>query len=355
MENAKSELPPIGKVSPEIFNEIILPQLGRKRSSVLVGPRHGVDIGVCDLGHNQVMVTTTDPVFIVPPYGWERSAWFAVHILASDAVTSGLPPTYMTIDLNLPMSITRNELETMWGVIHRESEKMGMAIVSGHTGRYEGCEYPMVGGATVICIGPADKYVTPAMARVGDKIIVTKGAAVEAAGLFACTFPDRVAKAYDEKTAREAEEVFWQMSVVDDALTAVEVGVHDEGVTAMHDATECGVWGGLFEVAEASEVGMVVHKEDIILQPVIAKVCSLFEINPYSSISEGTLIATVRPGKAHEVEKRLNDRGILTSIVGEVVPEEEGMHVFIEGKKTVLEHPRVDPFWQAFGKAAEMR
>ena len=266
MGNAKSELPPIGKVSPEIFNEIILPQLGRKRSSVLVGPQHGVDIGVCDLGHGQVMVTTTDPVFIVPPYGWERSAWFAVHILASDAVTSGLPPTYMTIDLNLPMSITRDELETMWGVIHRESEKMGMAIVSGHTGRYEGCEYPMVGGATVICIGSADKYVTPAMARVGDSIIITKGAAVEAAGLFACTYPQRVAEAYGEKTAREAEEVFWQMSVVEDALTAVEVGVRDEGVTAMHDATECGVWGGLFEVAEASEVGMVVHKDDIILQ-----------------------------------------------------------------------------------------
>ena len=83
----KTELPAIGKVSSEIFDEIILPRLGRVRPEILMGPRHGVDVGVVDLGHGQVMVTTTDPIFVVPPYGWERSGWFAVHILASDAVT----------------------------------------------------------------------------------------------------------------------------------------------------------------------------------------------------------------------------------------------------------------------------
>lgn len=355
MSNVKSDLPAIGKISPEIFNEILLPQLGRQRDTVLVGPQHGVDIGVCDIGSGRVMVTTTDPVFIVPPYGWERSAWFAVHILASDAVTSGLAPTYMTIDLNLPMAITRDELDTMWRVIHRECDKIGMAIVSGHTGRYEGCGYPMVGGATVICIGDADKYITPAMARVGDRIIITKGAAIEAAGLFACTYPQRVAEAYGKEAADEAEEVFWQMSVVDDALTAVEAGVRDEGVTSMHDATECGIWGGLFEVAEASGVGMAIHKDDIILQPIIAKVCTLFGIDPYSSISEGTLIITCLPHKADEVVQRLSAKGIPSSIVGEVVPKAEGMNVFEGGVKRELVHPRVDPFWQAFGKAAEAK
>ena len=135
-----------------------------------------------------------------------------------------------------------------------------MAVVSGHTGRYEGCEYPMIGGATVIGIGPRDRYVTPDMAVPGDVVILTKGAAIEAAGLFAVTFPERVAQRYGEQAAREAEEIFWQMSVVEDALTAVEAGVREDGVTAMHDATECGVLGGLFEVARASGVGMTIDR-----------------------------------------------------------------------------------------------
>jgi hydrogenase expression/formation protein HypE len=348
----KAQMPDIGKVSADIFDEIILPHLGRKRSEVLVGPQNGVDVGVVDLGNGQVMVTTTDPIFVVPPYGWERSGWFAVHILASDAATSGLAPTHITMDLNLPLSITRDEFEKLWQVMHRECDKIGMAVISGHTGRYEGCEYPMIGGATVICIGSKDKYVTPTMARVGDSIIITKGAAVEASGLFAVTFPQKVAERYGETVAKEAEEIFWQMTVVEDALTAVEAGVRDNGVTAMHDATECGVWGGLFEIAQASKVGVVVDKEKIIVQDVVRKVCDLFSIDPYSSISEGTLIITCRPHKANEVIQRLSNKGILASIVGEVVPMEKGMHYFDNGKEIELVHPKVDPFWVAFGKAA---
>ena len=348
----KAQLPDIGKVSSEIFDEIILPQLGRKCSRILVGPQHGVDVGVADLGNNQVMVTTTDPIFVVPPYGWERSGWFAVHILASDAATSGIAPTYITMDLNLPLSITRQEFEELWSVMHRECDKIGMAIISGHTGRYEGCEYPMIGGATVICIGAKERYVTPNMAQVGDEIIITKGAAIEAAGLFAVTFPQQVADRYGPEVAEEAEKIFWQMSVVEDALTAVEAGVREDGVTAMHDATECGVWGGLVEVAEASKVGMTVEKEKIIVQDNVRKVCDLFKIDPYSSISEGTLIITVKPHKSQEVLKRLKDKGIPASSVGEVVENRKGLQLFEDGKSRPLEHPKVDPFWAAFGKAA---
>lgn len=44
----------------------------------------------------------------------------------------------------------------------------------------------------------------------GDVVILTKEAAIEATGLFAVTFPDRVAQRYGEKAARAAEEIFWR-------------------------------------------------------------------------------------------------------------------------------------------------
>lgn len=346
-----SELPAIGKISPEIFDEIILPRLGAKSDKILVGPRHGVDVGVVDLGGDQVMALTTDPFFIVPQYGWERAAWFATHILASDAATSGLRPTYFTVDLNLPLSVTREALETMWITVHQECEKIGMSVITGHTGRYEGTDFPMVGGATVVCVGPKSRYITPNMARVGDQVIVTKGAAIEATGLFAATFPQLVAERYGADFARQAEEVFWMMSVVDDAMTAVSVGVRDDGVTTMHDATECGVWGGLFEIAQASGVGMQIDKDKIIVREEARKICEMFQIDPYASISEGTLLATCRPHRAQQVVRVLADKGIEASIVGEVTPAENGMRVHQGTGSRELTHPRVDPFWRAFGEA----
>jgi hydrogenase expression/formation protein HypE len=344
------DLPEIGKISPEIFDEVIFPHLGRKDPSVIVPPQNGVDVGVVDIGGGNVMAMTCDPVFVVPQYGWERAAWFAVHILASDAATSGLAPRYMTIDLNLPLSITKEDFVTLWSAMHRECEKIGIAVVSGHTARYQGTDYPMIGGATVMSVGPSDRYVTPAMASSGEDVIITKGPAIEAAALFAVTFPHLVASAFGEEFAARAEEIFWQMSVVDDAMTAVTVGVRDEGVTAMHDATECGLWGGLYEVARASGVGMTIEKEKIPILEEAAKICELFKMDPYCAISEGTLIITCKKEKTDEVISSLAARDIPAAAIGETLPESEGVRLAAEGRTRPLEHPRVDPFWEAYGR-----
>jgi hydrogenase maturation factor len=348
-----SQLPEIGKISAEVFDELIYPHLGRRRRSVLVGPKHGVDIGIVDIGGGKVMALTTDPVFIVPEYGFERAAWFAIHILCSDAVTSALKPSYLSIDLNLPLSMTREELEIVWRKMDSECQKMGVAIVCGHTARYTGCNYPMVGGATVISVGEKSHYVTPQMARPGDRIVITKGAAIEATGIFALAFKDRIREYFGEEFSRRAEDIFYQMSVVEDALTAASVGTRERGVTSMHDATECGVWGGLYEVAKASRVGMRVKKEKIIVLDEVEKICSKFGMDPYSSISEGTLIITCKEKKVERLLKKLAQKSIAASVVGEVIPENRGIILVEKGRERRLEHPRVDPFWPAFARAIE--
>lgn len=347
------EFPTVGKISGDIFNKVILPQLGHRDPRVLVPPQHGVDIGVVEVSPGVVMALTTDPVFIVPAYGWKRAAWFAIHILASDAVTSGLPPRYMTIDLNLPMSMTESQFIQMWNTMHEECVKLGISIVSGHTARYHGTDYPMVGGATVMSVGSKDSYVTPAMARPKDAIIVTKGAAIEATGLFAATFPEKIKAIFGDEFAKRAEEIFWQMSVVGEAMTAVSVGVRDRGVTSMHDATECGVFGGLVEVAQASGNGMRIEKEKILVSPEAEAICREFGMNPYTAISEGTLIITCVPESAGEVMRRIKKRGIPASVVGEITESDGSIIITENGIDKELEHPRIDPFWEAFDRAAQ--
>ena len=347
-----AEMPEIGKISPEIFNELIYPRLGAPNDGILVGPQHGVDVGIVEIG-GQAVSFTTDPVFIVPEYGWERAAWFAIHILASDSVTSGLKPRFLSIDLNLPMEITKTQLTTMWDTMHRECEKLGIAVITGHTARYENCHFPMVGGATVIGIGGLDEYVTPKMAKRGDRIIITKGPAIEATGIFAAMFPSLIERELGAEVSRQASSIFYKMSVVEDAMTAIGVGVRDKGVTAMHDATECGIWGGLHEFAQAAGLGVRVEKEEIVVEPCVTEICSYFGIDPYASISEGTLIAACKENKAQEVVKALTRKGIKSSIVGELTKPDKGMVLVEKGKEKKLKHPIVDPFWKAFYGALE--
>jgi hydrogenase maturation factor len=347
-----NEMPEIGKISPEIFNELIFPRLGAKSDKIIVGPQHGVDVGIVEIGGKAVSFTT-DPVFIVPEYGWEKAAWFAIHIIASDSVTSGLRPQFLSIDLNLPMAMTKKELEITWEVIHKECARMGIAVITGHTARYENCHYPMVGGATLVGVGELDEYVTPRFCKAGDKIIITKGPAIEATGIFSAMFPKIIEKEFGTPFNIKVQGIFYKMSVVEDALTAVSVGVREKGVTAMHDATECGVWGGLYELAQAAGLGARIEREKIIIEEGVAEVCRFFDIDPYASISEGTLIIACKENKAEECVVALKRKGIKSAVIGELTPPEKGMVLVEGGKEKKLEHPIVDPFWRAFYGALE--
>ena len=101
----KNNLPKLGKIHPDFFNQHIYSKLGKPDQSIIVGPQNGVDFGVVDLGA-KVMVLSTDPFFIAKELGLEKAAWFAVHIIASDVSVSGIAPQYLAIDLNLPPEIS---------------------------------------------------------------------------------------------------------------------------------------------------------------------------------------------------------------------------------------------------------
>jgi hydrogenase expression/formation protein HypE len=339
---AHDDLPPLGKVPPEFFTRVIYPRLGADDPTIMVKPQHGVDFGVVDLG-DRVMVLSTDPFYIARELGIEKAAWFAVHIIASDVAVSGIPPRYLSIDLNLPPEMTPDELERMWDTVHDECTKLAIAVVTGHTARYAGCTYPMVGGATMIGVDRKEKLIVP-QARPGDLVVVSKGPAVETTGLMSAYFPRYLEEAYGAEFVKKAQDVFLQMSTVKDAQVAASVG----GVTAMHDATECGVFGGLFEIAAHSQVGMTIRVEDIVLQDEIAKTCACFDIDPYVAISEGTLLATVQPKRAQAVVDALAAEGIPASVCGEVRPASDGMRVVTRGTRRPLLHPRADPFWGKF-------
>jgi len=336
------KLPELGKIHPEFFNRVIYPRLGAKDASVLVKPQHGVDFGVVDLG-DKVMVLSTDPFYIARELGVEKAAWFAVHILASDVAVSGIRPRYLSVDLNLPPEMTEDELIRMWKAVDNECKNLGITVVTGHTARYAGCNYPMVGGATVFGIDDKSKLIKPEVG-IGDAIIVTKGPAIETTGLMSAYFPKYLEAQFGKNFVKKTQDVYYQMSTVKDALIAASVG----GVTAMHDATECGVFGGLYEMAAHSSVGMNIYVDDIIIQDEVKKTCECFDMDPYRSISEGTLLATAKKGKAKAIVAALNKEGIPASVAGEAVSAKDGIHI-IDGKtKYKLEHPRIDPFWGKF-------
>jgi hydrogenase expression/formation protein HypE len=342
---SEEKLPELGKIPPEFFDRVIYPRLGANDKSVIIGPRHGVDYGVLKIG-DTCLSFSTDPFFIVPAYGFSRAAWFAFHIIMSDVAVSGLVPKYLTVDLNLPPEMEASELEEMWEAVHKEARKYGVSIITGHTARYAGCNYPMVGGGTAIAIGPESELRGPHKVKSGDKIVITKGPAIETTGLLAISFPQKFIDTFGDEFQKKAENIFYQMSVMDDCAIASKF----PGVHVMHDATECGIMGGLYEMARAGNYGVRIEKDLIVRQDVIMKTCEHFEIDPFIAISEGTLIAIVDPKEADLLVGEFKWKGIVSSVVGEVTDKADGLKIIEKGVSSELMHPKVDPYWSVMEK-----
>ncbi|EHP70148.1 MAG: AIR synthase family protein [Metallosphaera yellowstonensis] len=325
----------LGKIGRKTFDEVIFPNLGERLPEVVVPPSHGVDTGAIDLGGGKVMVVKTDPVFIVPQFGFRKAAWFAVHILASDVMTSGIPPRYALLDLNLPPDMSDEQFKEMWIGLHEAMKEIGVMVVGGHTGRYDGVNYPMVGGFTMLGIGEMEKMGHPRKVRNGDLVIVTKGPAVEATGLLVNLYPSFFKERLPPHLFKEAMDMYWKMSCWKDGLIASKVGVH-----MMHDATEGGLWNALVELSEVTGKRLTIKGDRLFINQAVREVTNLVGIDPFSSISEGTMV--ILTDKV-QVRDELVSQGIEAEIVGKV---EEGDGVYVDGKR--IERPQEDPFWRAF-------
>ncbi len=340
----------IGKIDVDTFSKFLLKRLGHEDETVIVPPLTGVDAGVIDIGNDNVLVIAEDPIFTIPKLPLEMFGWFTVHIGASDVAVMGVKPRYMTYTLLMPPETTDKDFKTIVDSIHKTAKELKIAIVGGHTGFYPGFAAPTIGGITVFAVTDKNSFVTPAGARPGNHVILTKGPAIETAAILSVIRGKELLENNPPSLVNKAKNLSKEMTVVKDALTAMKAG----GVTAMHDATEGGVIGGLFEIANASRVGMDIDESLFIYPDEVRIVCEAFGIDPIAAIAEGSLLITVKRALSENVLHQLKDQQIEASIIGEVTADPHKRNLKrIDGTSVPIAIPDQDPFWPAFFKGLE--
>ncbi|RLM57285.1 hydrogenase expression protein [Halobellus sp. Atlit-31R] len=330
----------LGKVDREFFDEYVFPNLGADRDDVALGPTHGVDFGVLDVDGTAVAIAT-DPVSVLPDLGFERAGRFALDFVLADVAVSGLAPSHLAITFTLPPELDDESFAKLWRSIHAEATDLGVSVVTGHTARYADCSFPWVGGATALGVGDHDDLVRPDGARVGDDVVVTSGPGVEATGLLTSLFPDQFA--LDAATLADAQSRLDDAACVRDAMTAAAAG----GVHAMHDATECGLFGAFVEVADGAGVRFDLSTGDVPILPGVRETTDALGIDMWKATTGGTLVLAVDPDYTADVVAALESEGTAVGVAGQVTA---GSGVVVDGEK--ISHPDVDPSWAAYDRLA---
>lgn len=309
----------IGKVPPDLLEDLVLSRTGASDERVLQGPAYGEDTAAIQVG-DDVLVVNTDPISLAVA----RVGTLGVHVACNDVAASGGTPEWLTTVIFLPGS-SEDALDEITRQLDETASSLGVSIVGGHSEYAPALATPML---VVTCFGLTDRYVPTAGARPGDRILLTGSAGIEGTAILATDFEDRLADVPSAIVERGAT-FYDEISVVEDAR------IVSDYAHAMHDPTEGGIVTGLFELARASGVTLEADPDAIPVREETERLCHTAGVDPLRIFGSGSLVAAIPEESTGEVAARLDDADITRSFVGTVRASDDGTASLILGDETI--------------------
>jgi hydrogenase maturation factor len=282
---------------------LVLNRTGAARRETIIGARLGVDAAAIALGPDEACVLTTDPITTASA----GAGRLAVHVVCNDLAVMGAEPVGVLATLLFPAGSTRLAIEALTDEIDATARELNVEVLGGHTEIAPGLAAPL---AVLTGVGKArrDRLLTAGGASPGDALVLTKAAGLEGSHILANDLADRLV-AVAPKLLEEARGYASELSVVPDASAALLLGV-----TAMHDPTEAGVIGALWEMAEASGCGFRVFADRIPVRDATRAICEALGVDPLRLIASGALLIACRDGDA--MLRGLAGRGFAANVIG---------------------------------------
>jgi hydrogenase maturation factor len=227
--------------------------------------------------------------------------------------------------------MTAAEAESVFADVAGACRELGCTPVGGHTEITSGIDRPILSG-TMVGEVERDRLVTSSGARAGDMLVLARGIAIEATAILAREKAEEVRNALGVDFQRKA------LRFLDDpglsVLGASRAACASTGVHAMHDPTEGGLANALWELAEASEVGLVVSETEIPRYWESNELAKLFDFDLLGAIASGALLIATEEKTTSSVLDHLNEAGIEANVIGRVVNRETGVNL-MRGEQTI--------------------
>ncbi|MDF2587490.1 MAG: Hydrogenase maturation factor [Anaerocolumna sp.] len=323
----------IGKVSESILKRSILKQIKHRRKEVLVGPGVGEDCSVVELEPNEVFVISTDPITGTK----EDIGKLAVHITANDISSSGAEIIGVMLTIILPEGTKESELKEIMKEIESVCSSLNIEIMGGHTEITAAVNQPII---TVTGVGkmPKDAMIKTAGVKPGQEIVMSKWAGIEGTAIIAKAKEKELLTIYTTDFINGAKDFIEYISVVVESKVARRLGV-----TSMHDVTEGGIYGALWELGAASNVGIEVDLKKIPIKQETVEICEFYDLNPYQLISSGVMLMVT--DRANALVDELKKVGIHAAVIGRITDNNERI-VLNEDEKRFLAPPKSDELYK---------
>ncbi len=295
-----------GKVSETVLKRSVIRQIEKRRDEVLLGAEAGEDCAVLELSGDEDVVLTANPLTGAGDY----IGLSLLHRAANNLAAAGAEPVGVMSTILLPEGIEERELKSLVKQLEETAAALCMEIIGGHTEVTSAVKEPVV-SLTGIGKVKKDRRIQTGGARPNQDVVVSKWIGIEGTALLAKRREKELRTRFSEAFVGRAQAFLEYMSAVPEAAVAIK-----SGVSAMHDASVCGIFSALWELAEASGVGLDIDLKKIPVRQETIEVCEVFDVNPYFMPSGGAMLMVADNG--HDLVRVLEQKGVSAQVIGKV-------------------------------------
>lgn len=326
----------IGKLDSDVLQRIVIDRIRFHRPEVRTRAGIGEDCAVVDFGDYDCVISTDPITADVKDIGR-----LSIHISCNDIASNGIQPVAITLAVMLPEGTTTEDVEQIMTQAGEAAERAGVEIVGGHTEVTRSVRQPVI-VSTAFGRAVSGASASARDMRPGDRILMTKSAGLEGTGIIAADRGQQLAGALTEAELAEARSLLDQVSVVKEGVIAGEIGT-----AGMHDVTEGGIFGAVWEMCHISRLGARLDVDRIPVLPVTRKICDSFGIDCMRLISSGCMLIAAPADKASEIVRRVTDEGILITDIGEVLAPGTAVTGTSGGRTFTIDPPGADELYKA--------
>lgn len=323
----------IGKIPENVLKRSVLKQLRTQRSEVLLGAGIGEDCAAVKLEPDETLVISADPITGTA----SDIGTLSIQITLNDLASSGAEPIGVMLTVLLPEKAKESSLKDMMEQVGAACAKADIQVIGGHTEVTAVVSQPVI---SVCGVGKVKdgRLISTGGAKPGMDILITKWIGIEGTAILAKDKETELLTKFHPTFLKAAKSFDTYLSVLPEAEIA-----RNFGVGAMHDVTEGGIFGALWEMAEASGTGLEIDLRKIPIRQETIEICEFFGLNPYKLISSGSMLIASDDGAGllREFEKA----GIPASLVGKATEGNDRV-LINKDERRYLEPPKTDELYQ---------
>ena len=307
---------PAGKLPNDLLREF-LNQFIFNDPSIIINPGVGEDTAAVDVGPEEVLVLKSDPI----TFATDSIGQYAVLINANDIATSGAKPRWLLTTLLFPFGVTPSEISQVIDELKTFCKKWDITLCGGHTEITDAVTRPVVTGMMAGTV-TRSRLIDKRNMATGDRVLLTKGVAVEGTAIIAREFGDRLKMlGMNDSEINAGRRFLANISI----LTEAQIAAESESTCAMHDVTEGGLVTALEELGIAGGHRIKINMDTIPILAQTRRICQLLDINPLGLIGSGSLLICCREAGCEDLVAAVRKAGIEITCIGEVLQPGRGI------------------------------